>query len=326
MRALIVGAGSLAVGHYLPALTARDDLDVAVVSRSPQRAREAADRFGARALTSWSEVAAFGPDLAFNVTTDTQHAAVLDELIGRAVPRILTEKPLVSAAGQERVDESDFADGLRLARRASDAGVEIGLGFNYRFFETSRRSLDALSSGALGPVRSVVADMHHACLSHTIDLVHAAAGPIETLSAQEVAAPGGLPATRAVAFATAAAAAGTFTISSARSWEDRLFSITALTERGRIAWSDLDAEAESFDDATGYRTTTTLGGGRSRWDRYAASFRASIAAFLVSSAEGAPAPVPLEAGLRELQVEAAIVRAVRERRPVRVQEEFPLPG
>lgn len=324
MRALVVGIGSLATGHYLPWLAERPGVELGLLARRPAAADDAAARFGGRALTSWQDAAAFGADVAFNVTTDTAHADVLAELVRIGVPRILAEKPLVAQHGQERVDEHDLAIGLGLARAARDRGVEVGVAFNYRFFDTVRVSLATLAQGSLGAPTTLVADAHHACLSHTIDLMLAAGGPWASVSALTAPARGELPPTRTVAFTTQAGAAGSFVVSSARSWSDRLLSITALCERGRVAWSDLDADAETFDEASGYRTTTALGAGASRWDRYAASFRSELAAYLDAVECGAPAPVGIEAGLRELQTEAAIVRSAATGRPVTPDEEFPI--
>lgn len=77
-----------------------------------------------------------------------------------------------------------------------------------------------------------------------------------------------------------------------------------------------------LDYQNGYHQTFSLSRNTSRWDRYGASFEKSLDAYLQSIRTGSEAPVPLIAGLQELQFEAALRRASRERRVVRVQNEF----
>jgi len=62
----------------------------------------------------------------------------------------------------------------------------------------------------------------------------------------------------------------------------------------------------------------------SRWDQYKASFDKAVAAYLNTLRDGTAPPIAAIEGLRELQVEAAMKRSILQRRPVMVQEEFPL--
>jgi len=62
----------------------------------------------------------------------------------------------------------------------------------------------------------------------------------------------------------------------------------------------------------------------SRWQQYDASFGKSINAYLQSIRDGAPPPVPGIAGLRELQVEAALKRSIAQQRPVVLDRAFPI--
>lgn len=324
MRCLVVGIGGLAMGQYLPFLSRQEDLELAYLSRRPASSRAARDAFGGRGIESWSEVEQFAPDIAFNLTTDSEHAQVLESLIEARVPRVFTEKPLISQAGQENVDEDDFRRARDIVGWANEAGVEIAMGFNYRFFESVQTSLDALTGTRLGPLRTVVANSHFATWSHTLDLIGMACGPIATLTATAGLGTGldeRTPA-RSVSLRAESGVVGSALGSALRDWEDDLLDISFSFDGGHIRWRDLDAESSMFDAASGRRTVTVLPG--SREFRYSASFAASLTAYLVSVRADAPPPVGVDAGLRELQIEASISRSLREHRAVRVQEEFPL--
>lgn len=328
LRCLVVGIGSLATGHYLPFLAAQDDVELAYLSRTPESAQRAAQQLGGVALASWADAASYGADVAFNLTTDTQHAAVLDELVRTGIPRVFTEKPLVAVLGQERVTEADFRRAAAIASAADAAHVELAMGFNYRFFDTVQRARQLIADGSFGALTAVVADAHYACWSHTIDLIGLTCGPLATLSALGESVPAGsetAPA-RSIAFVTSAGVTGTLSGTSRRTWADELLSISLLFERGRVRLRDLDVSLEVFDGDADRHTVTRLGSGSSRWDRYAASFRASLSAYLEAVRAGVPAPVGIDAGLRELQVEAAIARSIERGGPVDVQTEFPLPA
>lgn len=331
MRCVIVGIGNLATGNYLPFLAAEPEMELGYLARTPERSSRAQEQFGGSVLGSWSDVASFAPDVVFNLTTDTQHGAVLDEAVQVGCPRIFTEKPLVAAHGQERVDESDFDRAVGIAAAARAAGVEIAVGFNYRFFDTVRSSLELMSNSGFGETSTIVASAHYACWSHTIDLIGLAGGPLATLSALadhtgNDDAPDATPPSRAVSFTTVAGAVGTLSGSSRRAWSDELFSIAFTAPGGHVQFSDLDVATNSFDAESGRITTSRLGADGSRGATYGRSFVASLTAYLDAVRNYAAAPVGLEAGLRELQVEAAIARSIAEGRPVDVQGEFPLPA
>ena len=65
-------------------------------------------------------------------------------------------------------------------------------------------------------------------------------------------------------------------------------------------------------------------GNHSRWDQYRASFEKSLVAYLDSIRQATPPLVSGLAGLEELQFEAALRRSIAQRRPVNVQDEFPV--
>lgn len=328
MRCVVVGVGNLAVGHYLPFLAAQNGMELGYLARTSERSSHAQEQFGGTVLESWRDVASFAPDIVFNLTTDSQHGPVLEELVQIGCPRIFSEKPLVAAHGQASVDESDFDRAMMIAAAARQAHVEIALGFNYRFFDTVRASIELMSRANFGDASTIVASAHYACWSHTIDLIGLVSGPMATLSAiaerADDNAQDAAPPSRAVSFTTTAGAVGTLSGSSRRAWSDELFSLAFMSEAGHVQFSDLDVGTNSFDADSGRLTTTRLGADASRRDTYARSFVASLSAYLDAVRHSAPAPVGIEAGLRELQVEAAIARSIKEQRPIDVQQELPI--
>ena len=97
---------------------------------------------------------------------------------------------------------------------------------------------------------------------------------------------------------------------------------TALTDPEHLdAWSPFRPDRDL--GTTGPATLTMMDGAESV-DSKANITRADPPELLDSLRQGQPPPVPGLDGLRELQVEAAFKRSITERRPVLVQEEFPL--
>ena len=60
--------------------------------------------------------------------------------------------------------------------------------------------------------------------------------------------------------------------------------------------------------------------------RQAKSFKKAIGAYVQSLRDSKPPPVPGIEGLLELQAEAGLKRSIAQRRPVRLNEEFPVDG
>jgi len=105
-----------------------------------------------------------------------------------------------------------------------------------------------------------------------------------------------------------------------------LYEITLCYERGRVRMQGLDGELRVLDYSSNHEETYSITRQTSRWDHYAASFRASITAYLRSVRSDEPPPVPGIWGLRELQLEAAFRRSAALGRPVKLEEELPLAG
>ncbi len=313
LRLAVVGVGTVAVKQYLPELLQLGH-SVAVLGRNLSKVTAAVANLDVEVLNDYEALVSWHPDVAFVLTTDSQHHVVLSELISRGVQRIFVEKPLVSVHGQAHVDEADARIARELLKRADEAHIDIAIGFNYRFFELTQRSLAIVSEREWGQLVGIDARAHYACWSHTIDLLQLFGGPIERLNAFEGPTPHGTGDLRApdrvISFLTASGATGTLHGTGASSWNDDLLEITAQFERGRFRLTDLDGELLIIDEAAKRVETIRPSANGNRWERYDESFRQSIRAYLLSVQYGQRPSTSGEDGAIELSIEAAIRRSI----------------
>ncbi len=318
MKCAVVGIGGVALGQYLPVLARLDGVELGYVSRSEGGPRTAVERFGGRVLhgvggDAYAGLAAWHPDVAFVTASDTEHHAIVRDLIRVGVPRLYVEKPFVAKRGQAFVTESDYLEGVALLHEARAAGVEIAVGFNYRSFATVRRALT--ESAGWGRVIGVTATAHYACWSHTIDLIGLFAGPISTLTALAGDVERGEPpmrtVDRAVSFTTEGGAVGTLRGTAGSPFADLLFELTVQFERGRATLRDLGLSLE-LAGADGSTMRHEAPPDASRWTLYDRSFADSIEDYLASERP----PVSGADGVAELRVEAAIHRSLTTNAPV----------
>lgn len=329
LRIAVVGTGDVARRNYLPFLAAQPDVTLAYFNRTADKARAAAKDFGGEVLADIGALAAWKPMTVLVLTAETCRHEVGTAVIDSGAPRVFFEKPLVAVNGQSRVEEEDFNKGREMLRRAKARGCETAMIFNYRFFEQSLRAREIVAARRFGRAIAVTGQVHYACWSHAIDLIHCFAGGVREIAA--LAGPVERKGDRvdpardvAVSFVTLDGAAGTLIGTAGMKWQHPLFELTFTFENGRIHLRDLDGTIEILDGARREHETIGFVRDESRWASYDASFKKSLDAYLQSLRAGTPPPVPGIDGLRELQFEAALKRSIRERRPVNVPEEFAL--
>jgi Predicted dehydrogenases and related proteins len=329
MRIAVVGTGKVATENYLPWLAEQPDVQLAYLNRTPRRAKAAAESFGGTVFTAASELIAWRPDVALVLTNEMWHHEAGLPLVEAGVPRVLFEKPLVAAKGQAHVDESDFAKGKELLSLASRSGTEVAMMFNYRFFDQTLTARRIAKERGFGKVTSVTGLVHYACWSHCIDLIHHFVGAVETVTALEgapVREGQGISARDIVVACTFEnGATGTLVGTAGLKWQHPLFELTFNFEGGRLHMRDIDGDLEILDGAGRTHERLSIVRDTSRWQHYSASFHKALSAYFDAVRSGSPAPVSGLDGLRELQFEAAIRRAIAENRPVRLAREFPLP-
>lgn len=327
MRIAIVGIGKIATTQYLPYLAAMEDVELGYWNRNPAPAIAAVSRFGGRHLVSLHDVAAYAPDLVFVLTSEHARLRVATELVNLGVRDLFLEKPLGAREGQANVSEADYGEAVVFARLCESAGATAAINFNYRSFATTQRALEWQRTRSLGTIRSLSVAVHFACWSHTLDLIALFAGNPVRVAAIEggvVREGKGLAARDlAVSFETANGASGTVFGSTGGPWDHSIVDMTMDFDGGRIRLWDLDGGVELLTEGNPYVESMTLGGDKSRWDRYSASFSSALDAHFAARAAGTNNAVPMIDGLQELRFEAAIRRAARTGQVVDVEKEFP---
>lgn len=330
LKIAVIGTGQVARDNYIPYLASQPDVALAYYNRTSATAQEMAEKFGGEAFSSLEAVAAWEPASVLVLTSETVRYEIGTQLIDLGAPRIFFEKPLVAAQGQAHVTEEDFDRGKEMLQLAVMRGCETAMVFNYRFFEQTEAAKKIAAERDFGPVINAVGLVHYACWSHCIDLFQYFAGPVAEITALSGSVEHHAPTVNIDAVDVTAAlrmkggATGTLIGTAGMAWQHPLYEILFTFQNGRLHMRDLDGTLEILDGSGQTHEARTMVRHTSRWDQYAASFGKSLHAYLESLRSGQAPPVPGIDGLRELQVEAALKRSIAQRRPVQVQEEFPL--
>ena len=327
MEIAIVGVGKVAQDNYIPTLLRHKDVSLTCYSRTWERSEEVGKRFGIRPARTLDELFKWVPEAVFVLTHVEQHLESTQALLPFQPKRLFLEKPLVAKRGQAHVTQQDFWDGKKLLLQAQEAGTEVAMVFNYRFFDQIQRAKRLIQEQNFGKPISVFVLTHFACWSHCIDLIMEFAGPVREISAQQgtQAYPfeDGEAVDIAASFILGSGATGVLLGTSGISWNFPLFEITINFEGGRIHFRDLDQDMEVLDYRQNVHELFSPSRDESRWIKYNQSFEKSVDAYLASIRNGATPPVPGIAGLLELQFEASIKKSIADRRPIVASEEFP---
>lgn len=329
LRIAVVGTGQVSTGNYLPLLRDEKDVTLGVCDRDAARAQAAAKNFNGEYLSSLEAVAKWNPTSVIVTTNETVRFEVVMELIHLGVKRIFCEKPLVAKKGQANVTEEDFHNAKAMLEAAKKSGCLVAMNFNYRSFDQTLAAKKIAAERQFGKVIQIVGQVHYACWSHCIDLIHHFGGEVEELSAVtglvDRHGQGGILAPDVTAsFRLANGAVGTLIGTAGMAWQHPLFEMIFTYEKGRIHMRDIDGDLEVLDANNRTQERYSMVRDASRWDHYGASFRKAIPAYLESIRKKTEPPVSGLDGLRELQVEAALKRSIAERRTVIVQKELPL--
>jgi predicted dehydrogenase len=328
LKIAIVGTGKVARQNYVPFLASQPDVALGYYNRSLDKANEIAEEFGGEVFPTLDALAAWNPTTTMVLTSETCRYEIGAQLAEAGVRRLFFEKPLVAQAGQAHVTEEDYQKGKTLLKMAETRGCETAMIFNYRFFDQSIAAKNIASTRNFGQVIHITGLVHFACWSHCIDLIHYFAGnvaEVAALSGTIVRQGAGIEARDVTAsLRMENGATGTLVGTAGMKSQHPMFEMVFTFENGRIHMRDLDGTLEVLDGSSQCQETYSLVRDRSRWDQYGNSFKKSLQAYLDSVRTEEAPPVPGIDGLRELQVEAAFKRSIAERRPVLVQEEFPL--
>lgn len=328
MKVAVVGTGNVAKRNYLPFLARQEDVALSYYNRTCEKAEACAQEFGGWAADSINHLMSDQPDTVLLLTSETVRYEIALDVLRHKPKRIFFEKPLVAQQDQAHVTEDDFEKGRELLRQTQAAGIETAMVFNYRFFDQTLKARKLVDERQFGKLIQATGFVHYACWSHSIDLIHLFGGPIAEVTALSGSAeyPWGKVTARDVtaAFVTTSGATGTIIGTTGPSFAFPLFELLFSFEGGRLTLRSLDGDMEVLDYSGNHHEIFSLTRGTSQWDQYRRSFEKSLEAYLQSIRNGTEPPVPGIAGLQELQFEAALKRSIRLRRPVDVQDEFPL--
>jgi predicted dehydrogenase len=336
LKIAIVGTGKVARQSYLPYLSRREDsgrvlpggrvlpVRLSYFSRTRAKAEACAKDFGGHVAGSVEELMADDPDAVLVLTDEIQRYDATLPLLEYHPRRIFFEKPLVARNGQANVCEADFFQARELLQAAHTSGAETAMVFNYRFFDQVVRAQRIIQERGFGKLIQASLFVNYACWSHCIDLLHLFGGRAAWVAALAGETPYQGAVDVAGSFRLENGASGTILGTSGSNFETSLYELHFNFENGSLHLSDLDGPLHVNDNARRYSETHALIGNYSRWAQYSASFEKSLAAYLESIQKGTPPPIPGIAGLEELQFEAALRRSITQRRPVDVQQEFPI--
>src|SRR4051794_1218327 len=123
LRIGVVGLGDIAHKAYLPVLTARDDVELALMTRDPDRLDRLDRQYGVARRTTDLDALHDGVIDAPSVHASTEsHAALVERLLAARIP-VLVDKPLAP----------DLATATHLVDTAERLGISLAVGFNRRF-------------------------------------------------------------------------------------------------------------------------------------------------------------------------------------------------
>ncbi|MFD9094790.1 Gfo/Idh/MocA family oxidoreductase [Streptomyces collinus] len=330
MRIGILGLGRIGTFHA-ETLAELDTVGSLVVCDPvSEAAKAAAERFGAEVADSPRALLAAGVDgLVVAAATDA-HPALIRAGVRAGVP-VFCEKPVART----------MAEGLAVLRAVRDAGVPVQIGFNRRFDAGFAAARAAVRSGELGPlhtIRSTTLDpapppaayvaasggIFRDCSVHDFDVIRWVTGR----EVGEVYAVGG---NRGAEHIEAAGDADT--TGAVLTLDDGTIAMVSNSRhnaRGHDVRMELHGFADSIavglDDRLPLRSVepgVRFPAGTPHdffMDRFAAAYRAELAAFTEVVAGTRPSPCTVEDALEAGWIAEACTLSLREHRPVPLAE------
>lgn len=333
MRLGLIGLGRIGAFHA-QTLAGLDAVDSLVVTDAvPALTKEVAERVGAEPVGSVAELLAAGVDGVLVAAATDTHPELVLAAVEAGLP-VFCEKPLARA-----VD-----DAVAVARRVQESGVPVQVGYPRRFDPAFRAARAAVESGELGglhTVRSTTLDpapppaeylaasggIFRDCAVHDFDAVRWVTGR-EVIEVYATGSDRGDPLFRDLDDVHTAAAILTL--------DDGTLGVVS-NSRGNPRGYDVrlelhgtaDSVAAGLDDGLPLRSLepgVTFPAGPAHgffMDRFAAAFRAELAAFTEVVAGTRPSPCTVQDALEVAFVAEAATLSRQQHRPVRLDEVRP---
>ncbi|WP_306188963.1 MULTISPECIES: Gfo/Idh/MocA family oxidoreductase [unclassified Streptomyces] len=330
MRIAILGLGRIGAFHA-ETLSGLDAVESLVVADPvAEAARAAAERFGAEVAASPEAVLAAGVDGVVVAAATDAHPALIRAAVEAGVP-VFCEKPVART----------MAEGVEVLKAVEAGDVPVQIGFNRRFdagFMAARAAVHRGELGKLHTVRSTTLDpapppaayvaasggIFRDCSVHDFDIIRWVTGREVT----EVYAVGG---NRGAQYIKEAGDADT--TGAVLTLDDGTIAVVSNSRhnaRGHDVRMELhgfaDSVAVGLDDKLPLRSLepgVTFPAGTPHdffMDRFAAAYRAELAAFTEVVAGRVPSPCTVADALEAGWIAEACTLSLHEHRPVRIEE------
>ena len=329
MRIGLVGAGRIGRLHALNLRGLPEVGEILVADLDRELAREVGRQAGATAVDSVGDAVDGADALVISASTNA-HPDLIRAAVDRDIPTFC-EKPLAS----------DLAESIELSALVDAAGIPFHLGFQRRLDAGYREARRLVETGAIGTLYLIRLAGHDATPPPD-DYIPVSGGLFRDCSIHDF---------DAVRFLTGAEVDEVYAIGAVRAfdvfakWDDVDTAVATLRmSDGALVTLDAarhdplgqDVRAEIFGSkdsvAVGLGPRTPL---RSvepgvappegpAWDffldRFAGAYQAEMAAFVDLVAGRAPSPCSARDGVEALRIAEAASRALREGRPVRLEQ------
>jgi len=241
LKIAMLGCGGVGRDHHAPAFARVEGVEiVAACDIIEERARALAEDHGVPWYSDAAEMLEKEAiDLVDVCTTERDRAEPLIQCL-QAGKHVFCEKPLVGAAGQYNIGESDLIKAREIVDLWRKSGKFFGINYNYRTAPHTRAMKRAIDAGQFGDPVMVTAFSHLASWSHAIDLVRWFTGDVTELTAYQSA--GTTNRDRAATLKFRNGAIGTLAGSAKLSWRQPLLRIDVVGTDARGTIEDLTGE------------------------------------------------------------------------------------
>lgn len=145
LRVAVIGCGSIAQHRHLPEYKANKNVElVAVCDINEERAIEVAEKFGAKAYTSYEELLNDGGVDAVSVCTPNYLHAPISIAALHAGVHVLCEKPMATSKQEAEA----------MIAAAKESGKKLMIAHNQRFVPSHQRARKLIESGEVGKIYS----------------------------------------------------------------------------------------------------------------------------------------------------------------------------
>jgi len=316
----ILGYRAQGSRHHAPSYARLHNCRIAAVCDIvEERAQQGADTYGVPAYTCAEEMLDREAIDIVDIPTGEQYRL---ELVMNALGRgkhVFTEKPLAAAEGQYRIRLSDIPAARQMVDAWQQQGTHFGICFCLHGSANVRRAIDVIQSGVLGELCQVQARTAQGSWNHIVDLLRFLGGDIA-----EVAAYAGAEGmdNKVVCLQYTSGAVATLAVSRELSlqfqikWIGSLGEITIDNIAGTASWQMHDSlDTVQWSDATRLDQGT-----------YDSLFHNHIADFVDAIDRNRPFVADGWAGLRHIEIDAAITEAIVTGSPVAVHRYRPKHG